>query len=1215
MQSDDIAQIIASEFGANASYVEDLYRQFQHNPRSVDDEWGQYFASLSSSGNGGAPAAAVAAPAPAPVAATPAPAAKPAVTPETPAIPEPANRLAIRGPALKIVENMEASLAVPIATSVRQIPIKLLDENRRWINRHLETHGQAKTSYTHFIAWAIIKALAKYPQMNDGFEENEGTAYRLRREEVNLGVAVDVTKKDGSRTLLVPNVKGANRMTFSQFLEGYADVVKRARDGKVQVSDFQGTTISITNPGTLGTSASNPRLMAGQGAIIATGAIEYPPEFAAMTPAALSLLGICKVFTITSTYDHRIIQGAESGAFLAYIHELLLGQHRFYDDIFADLGITYKPLRWSVDVNPALFGVDRERQEIKKQARIFEVINAYRVRGHLIADTDPLNMIPLHEHPELEIETYGLSIWDLDREFFTGDLGGKETATLREIWAMLIRFYCGKIGLEYRHIQSLEQKQWLRERIEQEAPPISVEIKKQALNRLIAAEQFERFLHTKFLGQKRFSVEGGESIIALLDQLIVGAGERGFDEIIMGMAHRGRLTVLANIIGNSSERIFTSFEGTVHPNFPADEGDVKYHQGATSVREVGGREIKLTLSPNPSHLEFVDAVVEGMARGKQDALLIDGDKEAARNRIMPVLIHGDAAFAGQGIVAEVLNFADLKGYRTGGTIHIIINNQIGFTTTPERGRSSIYSTDVAKMTQLPIFHVNGDDVEAAYRVLQIALDFRQKFHKDVVIDLIGFRRHGHNEGDEPSYTQPLMYQRVKDHPGVRELYARQLIREGMISPEEVEKMVEERWRRFENALLGAKEIVARKKRVTQLPPPPAEDDGSDVVPTPISAAALAEISHVLGVIPQGFSLNPKMVGQMGRRTKMGAGEAPIDWGFAEGLSFGSLLSEGTSVRLSGQDSGRGTFSQRHAVLYDTRTGQPWAPLEALAKNGVRFDVLDSSLSEAGVLGFEHGYAVVSEGTLTMWEAQFGDFANGAQVIIDQFISSAEDKWKQKSRLVLLLPHGYEGQGPEHSSARLERFLQLCAENNLQVCYPSTPAQYFHLLRRQVKQEMSRPLIVMTPKSLLRLPAATSQISDFTSGGFKPVIADEVADVKAIKRLVVCSGKVYYELKAEAEKNQVDHIAILRVEQFYPFPQRAIREWVESFPHADEIVWLQEEPRNMGAWVFMRSRLEAIISDRQELRYIGRSGSASPATGSYTIFQLEQQQLLREALGL
>ncbi|MGH9839062.1 MAG: 2-oxo acid dehydrogenase subunit E2, partial [Blastocatellia bacterium] len=670
----EIANTIANDFGANATYVEDLLHQYQDNPKSVGGEWNAYFNRLLA-GNGaivievqpvnGAAAQPALAPKPEPPAPVNAPAAQPVQTASAPApAAEPATpattratgeRMQIRGSALKIVENMEASLTVPTATSARQIQIKLLDENRRWINRHRESHAQSKTSYTHFIAWAMINALQKYPQMNDGYEEADGAAYRVKRPDVNLGVAVDVQKKDGTRTLLVPNVKGANRMSFAGFIDAYQDVVARAREGKLQVGDFQGTTISITNPGTIGTTSSSPRLMAGQGAIIATGAIEYPPEYAAMTDEALSQLGISKIFTITSTYDHRIIQGAESGLFLAYIHELLLGQHRFYDEIFADIGITYKPLRWSVDVNPMLSGVDRERQEIRKQARIFEFINAYRVRGHLIADIDPLNMVPIHEHPELEAETYGLSIWDLDRKFFCGGLGGKEEATFREIWGMLIRYYCGKVGVESRHIQSKEQKQWLRERVERDPEPVPVEVRKQLLTKLIAAEQFEKFLHTKYLGQKRFSVEGGESVIPVLDQLILGAAERGAEDVVLGMSHRGRLTVLANIIGNFSERIFTSFEGTVHPNFPADEGDVKYHQGATGVRETGEREIKLTLSPNPSHLEFVDPVVEGIARAKQDEISSMSTKEEARIRILPVLIHGDAAFAGQGVVTETLN--------------------------------------------------------------------------------------------------------------------------------------------------------------------------------------------------------------------------------------------------------------------------------------------------------------------------------------------------------------------------------------------------------------------------------------------------------------------------------------------------------------------------------------------------------------------------------
>ncbi|MDX2033582.1 MAG: multifunctional oxoglutarate decarboxylase/oxoglutarate dehydrogenase thiamine pyrophosphate-binding subunit/dihydrolipoyllysine-residue succinyltransferase subunit [Blastocatellia bacterium] len=1215
----EIANIIANDFGPNATYVEDLLTQYRSNPAAVGGEWSRYFKSLLEA-NGAIvidlPVAngTAAQLAPAPQVAPPVAASAPATAPDPAPAPVSGEKTQLRGPALKIVQNMEMSLAVPTATSVRQIQIKLLDENRRWANRHLEAQSKGKTSYTHFIAWAMIKALEKYPQMNDGYEEIDGQSYRVRRPDVNLGVAVDVQKRDGSRTLLVPNVKGANRMNFRQFVDAYQDVIKRARDGKLQLPDFLETTISITNPGTIGTTSSTPRLMAGQGAIIATGAIEYPPEYAAMTDEALSQLGISKIFTITSTYDHRIIQGAESGLFLAYIHELLLGQHRFYDEIFADIGIPYKPLRWSVDVNPLLSGVDRERQDIRKQARIFEFINAYRVRGHLIAEIDPLNMVPIHEHPELEAESYGLSIWDLDRKFFTGGLGGREEATFREIWAMLVRYYCGKVGVESRHIQSKEQKQWLRERVERDPEPVSPEVKKQLLTKLVAAEQFEKFLHTKYLGQKRFSVEGGESIIPVLDQLILGAAERNVEDVVIGMAHRGRLTVLANIIGNFSERIFTAFEGTVHPNFPADEGDVKYHQGATGARELGDREIRLTLSPNPSHLEFVDPVVEGMVRAKQDVIFTRSTKEEARTRILPVLIHGDAAFAGQGVVTETLNLADLKGYRTGGTIHFIINNQIGFTTSPTSSRSSIYSTDVAKMTQLPIFHVNADDVEAAWRVLQIALDFRMRFNKDVVIDLIGFRRHGHNEGDEPSYTQPLMYQRVKEHPGVRELYTRQLIREGVMTREEVDQVIEMIWRRYENALLGAKEIVARQKSLTRLPEVRPEMDGSVVAPTGVSRELLADVSAAMSVLPAGFTVNPKMVGQMARRAKMGSGEAPIDWGFAEGLAFGSLLKEGTCVRLSGQDCGRGTFSQRHAILYDTNTGEPWVPLEALAAEGVRFEVFDSSLSEAAVLGFEYGYSVVARDHLTMWEAQFGDFANGAQVIIDQFIAPGEDKWQQTARLAVLLPHGYEGQGPEHSSARLERFLQLCAEDNIQVCNPTTPAQYFHLLRRQVRQEMRKALFVMTPKSLLRLPQAVSSLDQLVSGGFYPVIGDSVAPA-GVDRVLICSGKVYYDVAAELEKNNAGRIAILRLEQFYPFPQSLLQQWLAAYGNAREIFWVQEEPQNMGGWNFMRPRLEALLRSGQTLRYVGRAASASPATGSYTIHQLEQQAFLREALGL
>jgi multifunctional 2-oxoglutarate metabolism enzyme len=1221
----DLSQVIAEEFGANATYVEGLLERFRSNPDLVDDSWRSYFSELIGDGNGAKPVVATsdgdARPATkqASTAAAPAPEPKPVATP---AIETDADAIPLRGAALRIVENMESSLSVPTATSQRRIPVKLLDENRRIINHHLAENDRGKASYTHLIAWAVVRALDTFPQLNDGYAEVNDAPTRLKRAGVNLGVAIDLTKKDGSRSLLVPNIKNANTLSFADFLTAYDDVVKRARDGKLQLSDFQGTTISLTNPGTIGTVSSIPRLMEGQSVIIATGAIEYPAEYQAMAPEALSQLGISKAITISSTYDHRIIQGAESGAFLARVHEFLIGKHDFYKTIFSNLGIPHAPLRWNLDRNPFFLPGDQVREQTLKEARVIELINAYRVRGHLIADTDPLHALPLLYHPELDIETYGLTIWDLDRVFITDGLANRESATLREILDILQRAYCGKVGIEYRHIQSKEEKQWIREQIRREfvePQPLPADVKKRLLWKLISAEQFERFLHTKYLGQKRFSLEGCETVIPLLDRLIDGAAARGVEHIVFGMAHRGRLNVLANVIGNLCERIFASFEGSVHPEFPADEGDVKYHQGATGERVLDdGRKVHLSLSPNPSHLEAVDPVVEGMVRATQDEMV--GQRNATRDQVidlaLPVLLHGDAAFAGQGIVMETLNLAGLKGYRTGGTIHIIINNQIGFTTSPEAGRSTIYSTDVARMTQLPIFHINGDDPEAAYRVLQIALDYRQEFNKDVVLDVIGFRRLGHNETDEPSYTQPLMYARVKAHPGVRTIYAKRLIKEGVVTEDELKNLIDERVRRYEDALANA------KRRVTEEPaqshPRVEELDGSAVIPTGVTAEVIKSIAHKIAVVPEGFHVNPKMVGQLARRAKMGDGSTPLDWAFAEAVAFGSLVLEGNRVRLSGQDSGRGTFSQRHAVLFDTQTGKAWAPLSELRSESnanARFEVFDSSLSEEGVLGFEYGYTVVAQNALVMWEAQFGDFGNGAQTIIDQYIAASEDKWKQTSRVVMLLPHGYEGQGPEHSSARLERYLQLCAENNLQVCYPTTPAQYFHLLRRQVRPGMERPLVVMTPKSLLRLPAASSSIDDLATGGFQPLIDDtEITDQSAVKKVVFCSGKLYYDLADARKKTEDRSVAIVRLEQFYPFPLNSIRETLAKYSNATQLVWAQEEPQNMGGWTFIQERLENLLPACQRPKYVGRSASASPATGSYSIHQKEQAAIVNEALG-
>ena len=1201
-----VAEHLAEEFGPNASYVETLLDRYLNSPELVDESWAGYFAELIGKlpTNGKTEAKKTTRE----VAASTRPI--DSSTPTKPVTTEATNAELLRGGAKKIVENMEQSLSVPTATSVRLVPVKLLDENRRVINEHLAVQNRGKVSYTHIVAWAILRSMDNFPQMNDGYVLTTEGPSRLARTDLNFGVAVDIQRKDGSRTLLVPNIKSANKKSFAEFLHAYDDVVARARSGKLEIADFEGTTVSLTNPGTIGTVGSVPRLMAGQSMIIAAGAIEYPAEYQAMSPEVLSQLGVSKVVQISNTYDHRVIQGAESGAMLARVHELLLGKDEFYERIFGDLEIPVRPFHWALDANPALLPLEaRERLQMKKQAGVLDMINAYRVRGHLIADLDPLHAVKVSYNAELDIETYGLTIWDLDREFDSGTLVISGPSTLRKILEALRKAYCGTVGVEYRHIQSREEKLWIQKRVEGPQEIVPIDIRKHILWKLISAEQFEKFLHTNYLGQKRFSIEGSETLVPLLDQLIERAAERGAEDITFGMTHRGRLNVIANVLGHFCERIFAGFEGTIHPNFPADESDVRYHLGASGSRETQGKTIPLTLANNPSHLESIDPVIEGMVRAKQDKLVPLPHAERWE-KILPVLIHGDAAFAGQGIVMETLNLSNLHGYRVGGTLHIVVNNQIGFTTSPEFGRSTVYSTDIARLTQSPIFHVNGDDPDAAFRTLVLALDYRTQFHKDVVIDLIGFRRLGHNESDEPSYTQPLMYSRVKMHPGVREIYAKRLVNEGILSEENVNALIEERKRRYAEALERAKKIAGSQKKLDSVPTPREERDGSTVMETGIERKLIESITQQITIVPPEFHLNPKMVSQLGRRMKMGEGSIPADWAFGEALAFGSLVMEGTHVRLSGQDSGRGTFSQRHAVRYDIETGAAWAPLAHLAGARGMFEVLDSSLSELGVLGFEYGYSVIAQTDLVIWEAQFGDFANGGQIIIDQYISAGEEKWGQQSRLVMLLPHGYEGQGPEHSSARLERYLQLCAENNIQVTNPTTPAQYFHLLRRQATQDEKVPLVVMTPKSLLRLHAAASSIDEFTKGGFSPVIPDILTNGTDIERIVVCSGKVYYDLLEGRGENK--SIALIRLEQLYPFPAAALKQLVSSYSNAKELVWCQEEPENMGAWTFLRPRLES-LGVQLPLQYIGRRASASPATGFFAVHELEQKKLVTEAL--
>jgi multifunctional 2-oxoglutarate metabolism enzyme len=1242
-------------FGANIAFIEELYEKYRTDPQSVSASWREFFEGStfadeeeeedSSSGSSevlGVPRAEAAAAAtprnprnseePA-VRAVPAPAPPPRPTAVPPA--EGQTNVALRGAASRIVANMESSLAVPTATSVRTIPVKVLEENRRVINNHLTLSGQSKASFTHIIGFALVKAIKDFPRMNSAFALIDSTPTRIDREDVNLGLAIDIERKDGSRSLLVPNIKRANKMDFAQFLKSYNDVVRKARNNTLEVSDFEGTTLSLTNPGTLGTVASVPRLMQAQGTIIATGQIDYSAEYSAADPGVLADLGISKVMTMTSTYDHRIIQGAESGAFLARVHELLLGADDFYDDIYRDLRIPYEPARWAKDRHRLALGTASNDDIVAREAAALQLINAYRVRGHLLADLDPLEY-KVAKHPELDPQFHGFTIWDLDREFVCGGLCGKQTAKLRDILDTLRETYCGKIGPEYMFIQETVQKRWLQDRMEpvRNKQPLDGATKRRILMKLNDAEAFERFLHTKYVGHKRFSMEGAESVIPMLDYLFNEAASDGVVEGVIGMAHRGRLNVLANTLGKSYEQIFREFEGDVDPNSREGSGDVKYHLGAEGAHQTpAGDLMKLTLASNPSHLEAVDPIVEGMVRAKQKLI---GDKNRAL--VIPVLLHGDAAFAGQGVVAETLNLSQLQGYRTGGTIHVVINNQIGFTTGPESARSSVYATDVAKMVQAPIFHVNGDDPEACIRAMKLAYDFRQQFHKDVVIDLICYRRHGHNEGDEPSLTQPKMYKAIKEHRSVRKIYTEQLLRKGDISPEEAEQWLDAFQAKLQEAFDRTKE---NEHPPSQRDPLWTDEEitGYQKEPSPdtsITPEVLERVGKALTTTAEGFTPHPKLKPVLAKRQAMAEGREPMDWGTAEQLAFGSLLVEGFRVRLSGQDVGRGTFSHRHAVIHDYVTGQGYVPLNALAQEAqespvsdpvvldnalsqttnephaeVSFAVYDSLLSEYGVLGFEYGYSVADPGALVVWEAQFGDFMNGAQIVIDQFISSAEEKWGQHSGLVMALPHGYEGQGPEHSSARLERFLTLCAEGNMQVIYPTTPAQYFHALRRQMKNNPRKPLIVMTPKSLLRHPMATSTVNELTSGKFEPVLAD-IATSPDVKRVVITSGKVYYDLKQARDKANAN-VAILRIEQFYPFPQPMLAGALAGYPNATEVLWVQEEPRNMGAWPFLQERLLPLMKDGQTLRYVGRPLAAAPATGSHHRHDEQQKALVAAAI--
>jgi len=1247
----------STKIDVNSWLEEELYQQYLHNHSFVDSSWQSEFAAPSPTN--GTPAATAAAVAEPPV--TPPPAAPPAAQaapvapepisnpiptpvaapapppaaptnqqvtkPETSVQTQPGSKdvdsneqlVPLRGTAARIAENMILSLSVPTATSQRSIPVKVIDENRRIINQHRTLLGLSKISYTHLIGWAIVKSLGSNPTLNSSYTENNGEAFKVVRNHINLGLAIDLPARDGGRSLVVPSIKNAGSLSFSEFLKAYDDLINRGRKGKLTLPDFQGTTLSLTNPGTIGTVGSIPRLMPGQGCIIATGAMDFPAEYQGVAPEMRAMLGIGKVMTVTCTYDHRIIQGAESGMFLAKLQGLLQGEDNFYDQIFTDLRMPHMPVKWEADRAVAPRQTAMRQVEISKESSILQLINAYRVRGHLIADLDPLGA-ETNFHPELDPAHYGLTIWDLDREYVTGSLGqalGEGAAhmvlTLREILETLRQTYCGKIGAEYMYIQSPEQKTWLQQRMETNRYSLAVQDRMRILERLHEAEGFESFLGTRFVGTKRFGLEGGESAIAILDEVCERAADAAVHEIVIGMAHRGRLNVLTNIIGKKPEQILSEFECNRTEGTTQGSGDVKYHLGATGVRRAASaREIVVSLAPNPSHLEAVNPVVEGIVRPKQDRL---GDLK--RERVIPLLIHGDAAFAGQGVVAETLNMSQLDGYTTGGTIHLVINNQIGFTTRPDDSRSSIYATDIARAVDAPVFHVNGDDPEACLHVARFAYEFRQRFKKDVVIDMICYRRHGHNEADDPSYTQPIMYRKIKAHPSVATLYSERLVREKIVTQEEVDRIRKSINQRLSDAHARAQQSASQLE-YQELAVVDEVDVRREIPQTAANVATLQRVIYGSTSFPEDFHVHPKLKKFLDTRLHILEGGS-MDWAAAEALAFGSLALEGTPVRLSGQDCGRGTFSQRHLVFHDSETGEPYIPMQHLAPNQAKFEVWDSSLSEYAVMGFEFGYSVADPLSLVMWEGQFGDFANGAQIMIDQFISCSYSKWGQPSGLVLLLPHGQEGQGPEHSSARLERFLTLCAEENMQVVNPTTPAQYFHLLRRQMhggedRRGMRRPLIVMTPKSLLRHLKATSTLSDLTSGGFREVIGDgNMMAADEIRRVLLTSGKIYYELADQREKLAANNVALVRVEQYYPFPKAELQDVLMRYPVTAEVCWVQEEPRNMGAWRFIREQIQPILDPaRRSLRYIGRAEAASPAPGSLKRHQAEQAEILAES---
>jgi 2-oxoglutarate dehydrogenase E1 component len=1147
-----------------------------------------------------------------------------------PVAPDETTAAPMRGPAATLAKFMNESRSIPTATSFRTVTVEELDSRRK----ALKGAGK-KLSFTHLIAWAIVEAAREMPVMANAYAEADGKPQRVQPAGVSLGLAVDVERKDGTRSLVVPVIQRADTLGFNSFVARYDELVAGARDNKLPPEAYQGANITLTNPGGIGTVASVPRLMPGQGTIVATGAIGYPPGFGSVAPDKLAELGVQKVMTMTSTYDHRVIQGAESGAFLRKIDQLLQGEDGFYESIFSALDVSFQAVIPAADgagpvtaaepapslVTPALTGAPDEALLQAVQAAT-SLVKAHRMHGHLAAHLDPLGSQPVGD-PALDPATVHLTP-ELMRAIPASVLRvAVPGETFADALPHLQETYCGTIAYEIEHISDHRQRVWLRQTIESGAhrEPLSVEEKRALLERLSQVEALESYLHKAFLGKKQFSIEGIDVLVPMLDEAMKRAAGAGAREVVLGMAHRGRLNVLAHTVGRPYQTILVEFEG--EQNLEADTampeggtGDVKYHHGASGTYKLpGGRGITVTLSPNPSHLEIVDPVIEGRTRADQTSRK---GREPIHDPtvVVPVLIHGDAAFPGQGVVAETLNLQALDGYSTGGTIHIITDNQLGFTTDPQDARSTRYASDLAKGFDVPIIHVNADDVEACVAAVRLATSYRERFGRDALIDLIGYRRFGHNETDEPAYTQPVMYEKIKKHPPVRKLYADKLIEQGAVTKDEADAMAAEAYQALTDAHADLKASLAS----------PGPDTGEHQLDrtasaepvTAVPADTLRSLNEQLLRVPDGFNLHRKLRPQIEKR-RSALDEGTIDWAQAEALAFGSLLQHGVPLRLTGQDTERGTFSQRHLVFHDAQTGDPYAPIQNLTNATAPFELHNSPLSEAACLGFEYGYSAQALEALVLWEAQFGDFVNGAQVVIDQFLVSGMAKWGQSARLTLLLPHGYEGSGPEHSSGRLERFLQLAAEGNIRVANCTTPAQYFHLLRRQALVQKQRPLVVMTPKSLLRLPAAASKLEDLAEGSqFHPVLDDPTlaGPREKVTRLVLCTGKIYYDIVASEERASADNVAVGRVELLYPFASNELRELIASYPSLQEVVWVQEEPKNMGARAFMKLRMLDELLGHEDLRYeyVGREFRASPGEGYPAAHRAEQMRIVRAALG-